>query len=95
MLYLMLSLFDDESETPRSLESVTGLTTPSIRFLLQSPRLISEEVLWYVTLPVRSMRSSRARALLRPPGWISFTGENLGIEINSSFEEGLKYNDHK
>lgn len=42
-------------------------------------------------LPVRSISSSRARVLLMPLLWISLTGENSGIEMSSSFEAGLKY----
>lgn len=87
----MLSLFEVEDDTPMSFESDIGLTTPSMRFLLQSPMLPSVDSLG-VTLPVRSIRSSRARVLLMPPCWISLTGENSGIEISSSFEAGLKRN---
>lgn len=73
-----------------SFESDIGLTTPSIRFLLQSPMMPSEDSLGQVTLPVRSIRSSRARVLLMVPRWNSLTGENSGIDISSSFEAGLK-----
>ena len=37
MDYLMLSLFEDGGDTPIIFESDMGLTTPSMRFLLQSP----------------------------------------------------------
>lgn len=90
MDYLMLSLFEDGGDIPISFESDMGLTTPSMRFLLQSPMLPSEDSFRWVTLPVRSIRSSRARVLLTLLGWISLTGENSGIEISSSFEAGLK-----
>lgn len=90
MDYWMLSLFEDGGETPMSFESDMGLTTPSIRFLLQSPMLLSEDSLGQVTLPVRSIRSSRAHVLLMLLSWISLTGENSGIDISSSFEAGLK-----
>lgn len=72
-----------------SFESDMGLTTPSMRFLLQSPLLSPEDSLGKVTLPVRSIRSSRARVLLTLLCWISLTGENSGMEISSSFEAGL------
>lgn len=42
MDYWMLSLFADGGDTPGSLDSDMGLTTPSMRFLLQSPMLPSE-----------------------------------------------------
>lgn len=90
--YWMLSLFEDEGDIPMSFESDMGLTTPSMRFLLQSLMLPSDDSLGKVTPPVRSNRSSRARVLLRPMCWTSLTGENSWIEISSSFEAGLKYN---
>lgn len=43
--YLMLSLFEDGGAIPMSFESEMGLTTPSMRFLLQSPMLLSEDSL--------------------------------------------------
>ena len=45
MGYWMLSLFEDGADIPMSFESDMGLTTPSIMFLLQSPRLFSEDSL--------------------------------------------------
>lgn len=78
-----------------SFESDMGLTTPSIRFLLQSPMLLSDDTLEKLRVPVRSSRSSSARVLLMLLCWISLTGENLGIEINSSFDDGLEYNHNK
>lgn len=84
--YLMLSLFEDDG----SFESTMGLTTPSMRFLLQSPTGSMGDSLLWVRLPVRSSRSSRARLLLTPPCWVSLTGENSGIEISSSLDAGLE-----
>lgn len=62
-VYWMLSLFEDGMDISMSFESEMGLTTPSIRFLLQSPVLPSDDNLGWA-LPVRSIRSSRARVLL-------------------------------
>ena len=45
MDYLMLSLFEDGGDTPMTFESDMGLTTPSMRFLLQSPAVSSEDSL--------------------------------------------------
>lgn len=45
MDYWMLSLFVDGGDTPVSFDSDMGLTTPSMRFLLQSPMLPSEDSL--------------------------------------------------
>lgn len=78
-----------------SFVSDMGLTTPSMRFLLQSPMLLSDDSLESVRLPVRSIRSSRARVLLMLLCWTSLTGENSGSEISSSFETGLEYNHKK
>lgn len=79
-----------------SVFSCPGLLNPSIKFLLQSSRLmVSLDILEYVAWPVKSKRSSRALALLVPfssketPGMSSFMGEYSGIEISSSFETGL------
>lgn len=91
----MLSLLEDGSDIPVSFDSNTGLTTPSMRFLLLSPMLHSDDSLEYVRLPVRSIRSSTARVLLTLLSWTSLVGENLGIEISSSFEAGLEYNHQK
>lgn len=88
--YLMLSLFEDDGGKATSFESTMGLTTPSMRFLLQSPTGPMGDSLLWVRLPVRSSRSSRARLLLTPPCWVSLTGENSGIEINSSLDAGLE-----
>lgn len=76
MDYWMLSLFEDGDDTPMSFDSDKGLTTPSMRFLLQSPMLSSEDSVGQVMLPVRSIRSSRARALLMSLSGILLTGEN-------------------
>lgn len=86
----MLSLFEDDGDRATCFESTTGLTTPSMRFLLQSPTGQTGDSLLWVRLPVRSRRSSRARLLLMPPCWISWTGENSGIEISSSLDAGLE-----
>lgn len=90
--YLMLSLFEEGGDITMSFESDMGLTTPPMRFLLQSPLLPSELSLEQVTLPVRSIRSSRARLLLTLLCWISLTGEKFVIEISSSLAAGLEYN---
>lgn len=43
--YLMLSVFADGEDIPMSFESDMGLTTPSMRFLLQSLMLPSQDSL--------------------------------------------------
>lgn len=88
--YLMLSLCEVDGDKATSFESTTGLTTPSMRFLLQSPIGPTGDSLLWVRLPVRSSRSSRARLLLTPLCWVSLTGENSGIEISSSLDAGLE-----
>lgn len=72
--------------------SDTGLTTPRMRFLLQSLMLTSGDSLGQVRLPVRSIRSSRALLLVTLLCWNSLTGENSGIEIRSSLDVGLECN---
>lgn len=73
-------------------ESEMGLTTPRMRFLLQSLMLTSGDVLRQVRLPVRSIRSSRALQLVTLLCWNSLTGEDSGIEISSSPDVGLECN---
>lgn len=87
----MLSLFEDDGDKATSFKSTTGLTTPSMRFLLQSSIGPTGDSLLWVRLPVRSSRSSRAWLLLMLLGWVSFAGENSGIEINSSLDGGLEF----